>query len=256
MSSANPGAASPGQAFAISNSTALSVIVLVIAATACFATLDTVTKHIAISVPLLMAIWLRYAFQAEATTMVALPVRELTVLRTGYPSFHVLRGLLLLSTSVLAFVSLKFMPVGEFTAIVMIAPLVITLLAATSLGETVSPLRWALVIGGFTGTVVIIRPMGDSFQWPSLLPLGLIVTNSWSHVLTSKLARTEDPVTMHVCTGCTGTIAASLALLFVWTAMPDWSLWEWLCVMGSMAAMGYFILILAYKRAPIATLTP
>jgi drug/metabolite transporter (DMT)-like permease len=40
------------------------------------------------------------------------------------------RGVLLLASSLLAFASLRYMPVGEFTAIVMITPLVITLLAA------------------------------------------------------------------------------------------------------------------------------
>ena len=50
------------------------------------------------------------------------------------------------------------MPVAEFTAIVMITPLVVTLLAATVLNEHVSPLRWALVAGGFAGTLVIMRP--------------------------------------------------------------------------------------------------
>lgn len=243
-------------ALTVSKNTALAGIGLVVAATACFATLDTVTKHLAVSVPLLMAMWLRYAFQAVATTVAVLPVRGLAVLRTQHPRFHMLRGLLLLSTSVLAFISLKFMPVGEFTAIVMIVPLVITLLAATSLGEKVSPLRWALVMGGFLGTMVIIRPGGESFEWTTLLPLGLVVTNSWFQVLTSKLARTEDPITMHLYTGWTGTLVCSLALPFVWTSLPSWSLWGWLAVMGLMGTVGHFILILAYQRAPAATLTP
>ena len=256
MSSAKPGAAGDRPAWAFSKHSALAGIALAIAATACFATLDTVTKHIAVSVPLLMAMWLRYAFQAVATTLAVLPVRGLAVLRTSHPRFHVLRGLLLLSTSVLAFVSLKFMPVGEFTAIVMIVPLVITLLAATSLGERVSPLRWALVVGGFAGTMVIIRPASDNFQWTTLLPLGLVVTNSWFQVLTSKLARTEDPITMHLYTGWTGTIVASMALPFVWTSLPSWSLWGWMAMMGLMGTVGHFMLILAYKSAPAATLTP
>ncbi len=34
-----------------------------------------------------------------------------------------------------------------------------------------------------------------------LLPLGLLVTNALFQVLTSKMARTEDPVTMHIYTG-------------------------------------------------------
>jgi drug/metabolite transporter (DMT)-like permease len=234
----------------------LAGIALVIAAGACFSALDTTTKFISASVPLLMALWFRYAFQAIATTAAVLPVRGMSVLRTLHPKFQVLRGVLLLASSLFAFASLKYMPVGEFTAIVMIAPLAITVLAATVLKEKVSPMRWALVAGGFAGTLVIIRPGGEAFHWASLLPLGLVGTNAWFQVLTSRLARTEDPVTMHLYTGWVGTLLASLALPFVWTWLPDWRLWVFLCFMGVMATVGHFMLILAYQRAPAATLTP
>jgi drug/metabolite transporter (DMT)-like permease len=203
-----------------------------------------------------MALWYRYVLQAVATTAAVLPSRGLSVLRTAHPKFQVLRGVLLMMTSLFAFFSLRYMPVGEFTAIVMITPLVITLLASTSLGEKVSPMRWALVTGGFVGTMVIIRPGADSFEWATLLPLGLVICNSWFQVLTSRLAKTEDPVTMHLYTGWVATLLASLALPFVWQPLSSWSLWGWLTLMGVAGAVGHFLLILAYQRAPAATLTP
>ena len=233
-----------------------SGILLTVAAMACFATLDTTTKFVSTSVPLFMALWFRYAFQAVATSVAVLPLRGLSALRTAHPKFQLLRGVLLLLSSLFAFFSLKYMPVGEFTAIVMVTPLIITLLASTSLGEKVSPLRWLLVTGGFIGAVIIIRPGADAFSWPMLLPLGLVICNSWFQVLTSKLAKTEDPVTMHLYTGWVGTLLASCALPFAWTSLPSWSLWGWLVLMGCMATIGHFMLILAYQRAPAATLTP
>jgi drug/metabolite transporter (DMT)-like permease len=241
----------------VSRSTsALAGIGLALAAMACFATLDTTTKYVSASVPLFMALWFRYAFQAVATTVVILPLRGLAVLRTAHPKFQVLRGLLLLSASVFAFFSLRYMPVGEFTAIVMIVPLVITLVAATWLGEHVSLLRWSLVLGGFVGTLVIIRPWQDSFEWTMLLPLGVVVSNAWFQVLTRTLARTEDPVTMHLYTGWVGTLLASISLPFVWVTLASWSLWGWLVLMGLAAAVGHFMLIVAYKNTSASTLTP
>jgi drug/metabolite transporter (DMT)-like permease len=235
---------------------ALAGIALVIGASACFAALDTTTKYVSATVPLLMALWFRYFFQAVATTVLVLPMRGRAIWVTRRLAWHLLRGLLLLTSSLLAFLSLRYMPVGEFTAIVMITPLAITLLAATMLKEPVSALRWALVTGGFVGTLMIIRPGGSAFGWSSLLPLALVASNAWFQVLTSKLARTEDPVTMHLYTGWTGTLLASLALPFVWTTLPDPWLWAHLSFMGLMATVGHFMLILAYYRAPAATLTP
>ncbi len=235
---------------------AVAGIALVVLATACFAVLDTTTKFVTLSVPLLMALWVRYMFQAVLTTVAVLPRRGLALLRTAHPKFQVLRGVLLLATSLFAFLSLKHMPVGEFTAIVMVTPLVITLLAATQLGERVSALRWALVAGGFTGTLIIIRPGDDAFDWAALLPLGLVACNAWFQVLTSRLARTEDPVTMHFYTGWVGALLASLPLPFVWQHLNDNALWLGLVTMGVLATVGHYLLILAYQRAPAATLTP
>lgn len=229
---------------------------MTVGAMACFASLDTTTKYVTSTVPLLMALWFRYAFQALATTIVVLPLRGLSVLRTAHPKFQLLRGVLLLMTSLFAFLSLRYMPVGEFTAIVMITPLIITLLASTSLGEKVSPVRWMLVAGGFAGTMVIIRPGAETFKWATLLPLGLVVCNSWFQVLTSKLARTEDPVTMHLYTGWVGALMVSASLPFVWTSQLPWLSWGLLVLMGVLATVGHFIMILAYQRAPAASLTP
>ena len=235
---------------------ALAAIALVVASCACFSVLDTTAKYVTTWVPLLMALWFRYAFQAVATTLVMLPLRGTGLLRTRHLPFQCLRGVLLLASSLLAFASLKHMPVGEFTAIVMISPLVITVLAATVLKEQVSALRWLLVAGGFAGTLVIIRPGGETFSWTSLLPLGLVATGAWFQVLTSRLARTEDPVTMHLYTGWVGTLLASLALPFVWTQLGASWLWLALGLMGAMGTIGHFLLILAYQRAPASTLTP
>ncbi len=226
-------------------------------ATACFATLDTTTKSVSATVPLLVALWFRYAFQAVVTTAVVWKGRGRRLLFTRHPRFQLARGLLLFASSLLAFFSLKYMPVGDFTAIVLMAPLVITLLAAWMLEERVSRMRWALVCGGFIGTLVIIRPDTQHFDWAVLLPLVLVFTNSGFQVLTGRLAQEqEDPITTHVLTGWTGTLLASMLLPFVWVTPPDLLAWLQLLVMGLMATLGHFFLILAYGRAPAATLTP
>ncbi len=117
---------------------ALAGIALGLSAVACFAALDTTSKRISLVVPVMMALWFRYLFQALSTTLLVLPGRGLSALRTAHPRFQLLRGTLLFICSTLAFFSLKVMPVGEFTAIVMVTPLVVTLVAAVWLPVTTS----------------------------------------------------------------------------------------------------------------------
>lgn len=235
----------------------LAGIAILLLATAFFSVTDTAAKYVSVAgVPLLMALWARYTFQAIATTLVVVPMGGWSVMRTRQPLFHALRGLMLVTSSGLVFLSLKFMPVGEFTAIMLIAPLVLTLIAGTFLKEQVSPLRWALVCGGFVGTLVIIRPGGESFTPAYLLPLVQVVTNCCFQLLTIRLARTEDPLTINFYTGWVGALLATPLLLLDWDPhLPAW-LWGLLVAMGVSGAVGHFLLILAYRRAPASTLTP
>jgi len=236
---------------------ALAGIGFALLAVACFATLDTTTKHVSLSVPMLFALWVRYAFQAVVTTAVVWKGRGRRLFFTRHPRFQLARGLLLMGCSLLAFFSLKYIPVGEFTAIVLMAPLVITLLAAWMLKEKVSPLRWLLVIGGFVGTLLIVRPDTHHFDWALLLPLLLVLTSSGFQVLTSRLAHEgEDPITTHVLTGWIGTLLSSCMLPFVWSPPHEWMVWLQLLLMGLMATLGHFFLLLAYGRAAATTLTP
>ena len=233
----------------------LTGIALVVTAMACFATLDTTAKLVSASVPLLMGIWFRYCFQALMTTLVVVPRFGVAVLKTQHPRFQILRGLLLLISSFFAFSSLLYLPVADFTAIGSLVPLIITLLAARMLGEQVSKRRWVLVLGGFAGAMLIIRPGGANFIWPMLLPLGAVITYSWFQLLTSHMVKTENPLTMHLYTGWVGTLVPSLMLPFVWVNPTQKEL-GMLLLVGALGTVGHYLLILAYKRSPASNLTP
>jgi drug/metabolite transporter (DMT)-like permease len=234
----------------------LAGIGFVILSVACFAILDTTTKHISASVPILLALWFRYLIQALFSTVFFLPKRGMSLFKTEHPKFQMVRGALLFGSSLCAFFGLKYLPVGEFTAIASITPLVVTLMGALSLGEKVRKLRWALVLGAFAGTIVIVRPGSQHFDWVLIFPLVLILTNSGFQLLTSRMARTEDPVTMNVLTGWVGTALGAFLLPFVWELPTEWFVWAQLLLMGSFATVGHYLLILAFSKAPATVLTP
>jgi drug/metabolite transporter (DMT)-like permease len=203
-----------------------------------------------------LALWFRYLIQALFSTVFFLPKRGMSLFKTEHPKFQMVRGALLFGSSLCAFFGLKYLPVGEFTAIASITPLVVTLMGALSLGEKVRKLRWALVLGAFAGTIVIVRPGSQHFDWVLIYPLVLILTNSGFQLLTSRMARTEDPVTMNVLTGWVGTALGAFLLPFVWELPTEWFVWAQLLLMGSFATVGHYLLILAFSKAPATVLTP
>ncbi len=234
----------------------LAGIAYVVLSVACFAVLDTLAKNVSASMSLMLALWFRYLIQALLSTVFFLPQRGMALFKTEHPRFQVARGVLLFGSSMCAFYGLKYLPVGEFTAIASVTPLVVTLVATVSLGEKVRKLRWALVLGAFAGTMVIVRPGSQHFDWVLIFPLLLILTNASFQLLTRKMTSTEDPVTMNVLTGWVGTLLGALVLPFVWELPTDWHLWLQLLIMGSFATVGHYLLIMAFSKAPATVLTP
>lgn len=234
----------------------LGGIGFVVLACACFAVLDTTAKYVVLTVPILMAAWVRYFLQALVSSLVLLPLHGAQVLRTAKPGLQLVRGLLLMSSSLLAFVSLRFMPVGEFTAIVMVTPLGVTLLAVTLLKERIAPLHWVFVVGGFVGVLAIARPGSHDLGWAALLPVGCMVINSVFQLLSSHLGKTEKAATTHLYTSWIGTLALSLLLPIAWAEVESVKTWALMLLMGCMGALGHFALTLAYARARAVKLVP
>ena len=231
-------------------------IVLLMMAGMCFAALDTISKHVTTSISVLMAVWGRYFFQAVLTTAVVLPIKGLAVLRTNNPRQQFTRGVVLVTVTTLVFSCLQFMPVGEFTAIGMTVPLIVTLLASRLLGEHVSVYRVWLVCGGFLGTLIIMRPSGQDLGWLLLFPVAFVVLNSVFQLLTSKMARTEDAMTTQFYTTWIGTTLVSFPLVWFWQPITDTQVLLELVSMGLSGFAGHFLLILAFERSPAGQLMP
>jgi drug/metabolite transporter (DMT)-like permease len=236
-------------------------IALVVGATACFAVMDTTVRYIGAFFPVALVLGLRYTLHATAmTAWIALSKDK--SFRSANPMFQIARGALLAFSSTMAFAALRRMPVAEFTAIVMLTPLVGTLLARLWLQESVSPLRWALVAGGFIGALILVRPGSGVIGWAALLPLASAFSNAAFQILTSRFAPHENPFTTNFFTGATGMAIATPILLATGIDLVDTLAAASRLQLGALLAVaalgttGHLLLIMALGKAPVATLMP
>lgn len=231
-------------------------ITLAIVATACFALLDTTSQYVGGVVPVLMAVWLRFVVQTGMTLALLLPRHGRSLFVTHAPWWQLLRGALMVTSGTVAYLALQHVPVGEFTAILMLVPLVITLLAALLLREHVSLFTWLLVAGGLTGALIVVRPKGSDLNIGMFLPLLLVVINAFYQVVTSKMVKTEDPGTMHFYTGLTGLVFGTLLLPWSWAPMQAPSLWLLVALIGVFGSLGHYFMIKSFQKAPASRITP
>ena len=192
----------------------LAAIAFTLAATCLFAIMDTTTKYVVQTVPVLMALWARYFLQALISSLWLWPTHGLALLRTRQPWLQALRGLSLVASTLFAILSVRFMPVGEFVAIVMLVPVIVTLISATLFRERVRPTQWLFLLVGFAGVMLIIEPAQPRFGWNTLFPLACVVASVAYQLSSSHLSRTEPASTVHFLSMCIGAIAASLLIVF------------------------------------------
>ncbi len=238
---------------------------LILAMGVCFASLDTTAKYLGQTLPVVLLLWGRYAVQAVVMA-VWLGLRWArgggSLFVAAHPRFQAVRGSLLLLTSALLFAGIQHMPVAEFTAVGMLTPVITTVLAALFLRERLGLWRGLLVLGGFAGAVIVVRPGSGLFGWVALVPLVMAVVYALFQLLTRRLSGLEHPLTTHFYTGLIGTLIMSVVmwvapvdLLPALQAAPAQSLA--LLVMGGLfGTAGHLFLILAIGLAPMAVLMP
>lgn len=236
-------------------------VVLILLMGLAFAVLDNAVRWLGATLPVLLILFWRYATQAGLMAVWLLFDRRRRF-KPDHPRFQLLRGALLLATSALSFWGVQQMPVAEFTAINMLTPVLVTLLAAWLLQERVSPLRWVLVATAFAGALVVIRPGSGLFGWVVLFPLACACTYASFQVLTSRLARLEDPLVTHFWTGAVGAAIVAPVLLLspidiVATLAAATPLeWAALVTAGLMGTLGHLLMILALGLGRASTLMP
>ena len=240
----------------MSNRTFLFGVLSLVCSLMCFAVLDTTNKYLMSEVPLVMVMWFRYAAHSGLSAAFLLPRRGRALFRTTRLKLQILRGMLLLMSSSLAFLSLQRMPVAEFAAIGMLTPLLVMVLSHFFLKEHVTWFRNLCVVGGLIGAMIIVRPGGNLKGLDALFPLAMSVSNALYQVLTSYLSRTEDPMTLHLFTGWVGFIVCSVLVPWAWDVNLTTNFWLLMCLSGLTGTLGHYLLMVGYAKAPAARLAP
>src|SRR5690554_904452 len=231
-------------------------ILLVLCAGLLLASHDGVSKYLTHIYPLIMVIWARYFIQTVAMVLLFFPKMRWAILRTRRPWLQLLRAISLLSISFLFIAGLRYIPLAEATAVMFLAPLIVTVLSAVVLHEQVSKGQWVTVSIGFLGVMFIVRPGGDLFTPAILLPLGGSICFAIYQLLTRRLASTDHAVTSNFLSGLFVTLVLTALLPVQYTLdVPSLDL-TFMLVLGILAMTAHMLLTMALKYSTAATLAP
>ncbi|MBY0382849.1 MAG: DMT family transporter [Xanthobacteraceae bacterium] len=183
--------------------------------------------------------------------------------KTKHPSAHLIRGVFSITGTFCTFAALARIPIGDFTAIAFVAPLITVVFAATMLKETVHAYRWGAVVAGFGGVMLMLSPYFQSHAAVTSSAIAGIafafanaISGGGATIQIRQITQTET--TAAILTYMTLIVmgAALLTLPFGWIAPATWEHWVLLIGIGVAGGLGQMTFTESYRYAPASFLAP
>lgn len=222
---------------------------------AMFAVGEALVKHLARHFDVLQVVWARYLFHALLFLIIFSRTGVWRQIATTRPVLQFGRSILLLIATFLFFTALRYLPLADAVAINFVAPLLVTAFSIPILGEQVGIRRWAAILTGFGGVLLIIRPGSGAMHWAAFLPLGTAFCYALYQIMTRLASRTDDARTNLFWTSAIGALVMSAAAPFAWRA-PDTIEWLMMASTGLLFGFGHYLLIRGLEMAPVSVLSP
>ncbi|MGR3761670.1 DMT family transporter [Roseobacteraceae bacterium NS-SX3] len=247
----------PAQAqTAVQNDTRLGVL-LMIGATIVFALQDGISRHLASEYNVYMVVMIRYWFLAAYVTAIAMraPGGLTRVAATRQPWLQIFRGFICAAEICVMVLAFTMLGLVESHAVFVSYPLLIAALSGPILGEQVGWRRWAAILVGFIGVLIILQPGMGVFQPAALIPLLAAFMFALYGLLTRYAARKDNSATSFFYLGIVGVVFMTPLGLWHWEEMtrPDWMWMGTLCLTG---ALGHYLLIRCYEAAEASAVQP
>lgn len=154
--------------------------------------------------------------------------------------------------------AIALIPLSTASAILQAAPLLVTLGAAVFLGEQVGWRRWAAILVGFCGVLLIIRPGTSEFDWLSLFAVLGVLGLATRDLATRRVAFSVSSMQLSFLAFLT-LIPASAILLAAGGIAPVWpELTQSVLMVAAVliAALSYFAITYAMRIGEIGFVTP
>jgi len=154
------------------------------------------------------------------------------------------------------FWALQYLQLAVTSSIYFVVPILIALLAAPLLGEKLDRGRWAAVLAGFAGVLVIVRPWSAEFHPAMLASIVNAILYALFNLMTRRLAAYDSPETIQFLPAVGATIVLAPFALAAWQTPAGWLEWSVLGLLGVCGGFGHYLLALAHRYAPATVLAP
>lgn len=179
--------------------------------------------------------------------------RDILTIRSN-PKGIIIRSVLGTVSLVATFGAFALMPMADTTAFLFTSSLIIPVLGYFFLGESVGKYRWAAVLVGFLGVMIMLKPTGAVNMQGVALALLAAMMQGILQIVLRALGKTEKPETVTFYFVLIGTFISLVPMPFVFT-MPGWPDIPYIIGLGLTGVTAQLLVSSAYKYAQVSIVT-
>jgi drug/metabolite transporter (DMT)-like permease len=178
----------------------------------------------------------------------------LSTLRTGFLSLHVARAVLKLAAQIAYFYAVLIMPLANVAAIGFTKPMFVAIGAFLFLSELMRVRRWAAILAGFIGVLIVLRPTSDIFD-PRMLSALAAAIGLAGVALMMKYLSSREETSRILAWNLIISIPVALALAIPVWITPTPYLLVLLLLQGALGALAQFSAARGMRLADASVLT-
>ena len=225
-------------------------------AVAMFAMMDAGLKQLSTHYPPFQVASLRGAASLPLVLVWALWTGGVAPLLRVRWSLHLLRGVLGVAMMATFVYAVSKLPLSTTYSIFFVAPLLITALSVPVLREKVGPRRWAAIVVGLIGVIVLLRPTGEGMiSLAALAVLIAAVMYAVSAITVRILARTDSTQSMMVWLMVMIALGAGALAWPEWVAIRREDFWL-IAFIGVAGAFGQYAITEAFRLGEASAIAP
>lgn len=228
---------------------------LQLAAMGLYATHDVVIKSLGATYPALQILFFASLLSFPLVSVVLMRDPQPGTLRPKNPGWVILRTLCAVVAGAAGFYAFSTLPLTQVYAILFTTPLLITMLSIPLLGERVGAHRWAAVVVGLSGVLIVLRPGAQELQLGHMAAMAGAAASAMAAVIIRRLGRAERPMVLMMWPMLGNFFATGAALSVAYQPMEL----VHLAMTGVIAALGLaggFLVIMAYRAGEAAIVAP
>jgi drug/metabolite transporter (DMT)-like permease len=168
---------------------------------------------------------------------------------------HIARNTIHFGAQLGWFFALTLIPIGQVVAIEFTMPIWTAILAAMFLGERFTTFKFAAIVLGIVGVIMIVRPATGEINPGQLIALAAAVGFGTSVAMVKSLTRTEQTVTIIFYMLAVQTAGSLLPALSVWQ-WPSLTIWGWAVVVAFCGTFSHYCMARALLYADASVVVP